>query len=80
MFGADLVKYCERKKTLVPQFLVHFMEHIESVGLDTVGLYRLSGNAASVQKLRCLVEQGTYMEPLSGTICSCMCMHVHVYT
>ena len=34
------------------------MEHIEANGLDTVGLYRLSGNAASVQKLRCLVEQG----------------------
>ena len=44
----------------VPQFLVQFMEHIECHGLDIVGLYRLSGNAASVQKLRCLVEQGIY--------------------
>ena len=59
VFGADLAKYCECKKVLVPQFLVQFMEHIEANGLDTVGLYRLSGNAASVQKLRCLVEQGT---------------------
>ncbi|CAI8033111.1 Rho GTPase-activating protein 15, partial [Geodia barretti] len=57
VFGADLAKYCECKKVLVPQFLVQFMEHIEANGLDTVGLYRLSGNAASVQKLRCLVEQ-----------------------
>ena len=43
----------------MPQFLIQFMEHIERVGMDTVGLYRLSGNMASVQKLRCLVEQGT---------------------
>jgi hypothetical protein len=57
IFGADLAKFCERTRTNVPQFLVHFMEHIEKHGLDIVGLYRLSGNAASVQKLRCLVEQ-----------------------
>jgi hypothetical protein len=59
VFGADLGRHCEGKRTLVPQFLVHFMEHIEAHGLSTVGLYRLSGNAASVQKLRCLVEQDT---------------------
>jgi hypothetical protein len=34
------------------------MEHIEQNGLDVVGIYRLSGNAASVTKLRYLVEQG----------------------
>ena len=60
IFGADLAKFCERTRTNIPQFLVHFMEHIEKHGLDIVGLYRLSGNAASVQKLRCLVEQGTH--------------------
>ena len=59
MFGADLAKFCKRQNTQIPQFLIQFMEHIERVGMDTVGLYRLSGNMASVQKLRCLVEQGT---------------------
>lgn len=34
------------------------MEHIEQKGLEVVGIYRLSGNAASVTKLRYLVEQG----------------------
>ena len=34
------------------------MDHIEQHGLDVVGIYRLSGNAASVQKLRFIVEQG----------------------
>ena len=36
--------------------MTHFIEHIERKGLETVGLYRLSGNAAQVQKLRYLVE------------------------
>ena len=43
---------------MVPKFLVQFMHHIEKVGLDVVGIYRLSGNAASINKLRYLVEQG----------------------
>ena len=42
----------------MPHFLVRFMEHIERKGLDVVGIYRLSGNAASVNKLRYQVDQG----------------------
>ena len=42
----------------MPKFFVHFTQHIEKVGLDVVGIYRLSGNAASVNKLRYLVDQG----------------------
>ena len=41
----------------MPRFLVKFMEHIEERGSDVVGIYRLSGNAASVTKLRYLVDQ-----------------------
>ena len=58
VFGCELQKLCERENTNVPKFLVRFMEHIEARGLDVVGIYRLSGNAASVTKLRYLVEQG----------------------
>jgi len=49
---------CERQGTSVPKFFVQFIQHIEKVGLDVVGIYRLSGNAASVNKLRYLVDQG----------------------
>ena len=59
MFGCSLARLCEREKSSVPQFLVQFMEHIEKKGLETVGLYRQSGNAANVQKLRFLVEAGS---------------------
>ena len=58
VFGCELSHLCERDKSNVPKFLLQFMEHIEKKGLNSVGLYRLSGNAASVQKLRCIVEQG----------------------
>lgn len=58
VFGCELQKLCERENTNVPRFLVKFMEHIEERGLEVVGIYRLSGNAASVTKLRYLVEQG----------------------
>lgn len=58
VFGCELSALCTREGTTVPRFLVTFMEHIEKHGLDVVGIYRLSGNAASVTKLRYLVEQG----------------------
>ena len=58
VFGCELSDLCERQGTNVPKFFMQFMQHIEKVGLDVVGIYRLSGNAASVNKLRYLVEQG----------------------
>lgn len=61
MFGCELKVLCEREGTNVPKFLVKFMNHIEKTGLDIVGIYRLSGNAASVTKLRYNVEQGTFI-------------------
>ena len=61
VFGCDLSKLTEREKSPVPQFLRHFIEHIEKKGLTVVGLYRLSGNAAEIQKLRYLVEESESM-------------------
>ena len=61
MFGCELETLCEREGSNVPRFLVRFMEHIEKEGLDVVGIYRLSGNAASVTKLRYQVDQGMVM-------------------
>ena len=57
MFGCELSELVEREHRAVPLFLEHFIDHIEKKGLNVVGLYRLSGNAASVQKLRYLVEE-----------------------
>lgn len=58
VFGCELSVLCERQGTTVPKFFTKFTQHIEKVGLDIVGIYRLSGNAASINKLRYQVEQG----------------------
>lgn len=69
VFGCELAHLTEREQGTVPKFMIHFMDHIEKKGLDTVGLYRLSGNAAQVQKLRYLVEQGKYLQQLPTSFC-----------
>ena len=61
VFGCELHTLCEREGTNVPKFLVRFMDHIEKNGVEIVGIYRLSGNAASVTKLRYKVEQGSFI-------------------
>ena len=66
VFGCELQRLCERENTNVPRFLVKFMEHIERNGVDVVGIYRLSGNAASVTKLRYLVDQGKVATSISN--------------
>ena len=57
IFGGSLHELVETDGSLVPKFILYFIDHIEQNGLDVVGLYRLSGNAAMVQKLRFLVEK-----------------------
>ena len=58
IFGCELSELAEKTHRLVPEFLEHFIAHIEKKGLNVVGIYRLSGNAAQVQKLRYCVEEG----------------------
>ena len=73
VFGCDLSKLVEREKSPVPRFLKHFIEHIEKTGLTIVGIYRLSGNAAEIQKLRYLVEES---ESKSESLVQSSTMHV----
>ena len=67
VFGCELATLCERQGTTVPKFFTQFTQHIEKVGLDVVGIYRLSGNAASINKLRYQVEQGTCLHNTCAT-------------
>ena len=62
VFGATLHELVQTEGSLVPRFILYFIEHIEQNGLDVVGLYRVSGNAALVQKLRFLVEKSEQSE------------------
>ncbi|XP_065196005.1 rho GTPase-activating protein 15-like isoform X2 [Sycon ciliatum] len=56
-FGVHLDRLCEREKCTVPTFVEEIISAIEQRGLETVGIYRLSGNASQVQKIRFMVDQ-----------------------
>ncbi|XP_022061159.1 rho GTPase-activating protein 15 isoform X1 [Acanthochromis polyacanthus] len=70
VFGCSLEMLCEREKSTVPRFVRLCTEAVERRGLDTDGIYRVSGNLAVIQKLRFLVNHeravttdGRYMFP-----------------
>ncbi|XP_054640295.1 rho GTPase-activating protein 15 isoform X2 [Dunckerocampus dactyliophorus] len=56
VFGCRLEMLCEREKSTVPRFVRLCTETVEKRGLDTDGIYRVSGNLAVIQKLRFLVN------------------------
>jgi len=52
VFGCPLAKLCARQKVAVPRVITDCVEAIEHRGLKSGGIYRISGNSASIQKLR----------------------------
>ncbi|KAM3862086.1 rho GTPase-activating protein 15 [Diretmus argenteus] len=57
VFGCHLLTLCEREGTTVPKFVKLCVEAVEKRGLEADGLYRVSGNLATIQKLRFIVDQ-----------------------
>lgn len=60
VFGNTLSAICQHEGDVVPRFIRIVTDTIESRGLDTDGLYRVSGNLSAVQRIRCLVDQDNY--------------------
>uniref|UniRef100_A0A8C2JXX7 Rho-GAP domain-containing protein n=1 Tax=Cyprinus carpio TaxID=7962 RepID=A0A8C2JXX7_CYPCA len=58
VFGCGLELLCEREKSTVPQFVRKCTDAVERKGLETDGIYRVSGNLAVIQKLRFAVNHG----------------------
>uniref|UniRef100_A0A8C5MH33 Rho GTPase activating protein 27 n=1 Tax=Leptobrachium leishanense TaxID=445787 RepID=A0A8C5MH33_9ANUR len=56
VFGCHLHQLCEREKSNVPEFVSKSIQAVEKRGLDIDGLYRVSGNLATIQKLRHKVD------------------------
>ncbi|KAJ8358935.1 hypothetical protein SKAU_G00154600 [Synaphobranchus kaupii] len=56
VFGCCLETLCEREKNTVPRFVRMCTENVERRGLETDGIYRVSGNLAVIQKLRFTVD------------------------
>eukprot|EP00062_Callorhinchus_milii_P011518 gi/632957569/ref/XP_007894550.1/ PREDICTED: rho GTPase-activating protein 15 [Callorhinchus milii] len=57
VFGCHLETLCKREETTIPQFVKICIEAVEKRGLDAHGIYRVSGNLATIQKLRFVVNQ-----------------------
>ncbi|XP_051566392.1 rho GTPase-activating protein 15-like isoform X2 [Myxocyprinus asiaticus] len=57
VFGCHILTLCERQGTTVPRFVKLCVEQVEKRGLVADGIYRVSGNLATIQKLRFLVDQ-----------------------
>uniref|UniRef100_A0A0K0E996 Rho-GAP domain-containing protein n=1 Tax=Strongyloides stercoralis TaxID=6248 RepID=A0A0K0E996_STRER len=60
VFGSTLEIICKQEQSTVPKFLVVITKIIEEKGLETDGLYRVSGNLSTIQKIRCKVDQYNY--------------------
>ncbi|MGH0191526.1 UNVERIFIED_CONTAM: hypothetical protein FKN15_065215 [Acipenser sinensis] len=56
VFGCRLDALCEREKTTVPKFVRLCVEAVERRGLETDGIYRVSGNLSIIQRLRFIVD------------------------
>ncbi|XP_028447914.1 rho GTPase-activating protein 15 [Perca flavescens] len=57
VFGCHLLTLCEREGTTVPRFVQICLDAVDKRGLDVDGIYRVSGNLATIQKLRFIVDQ-----------------------
>lgn len=57
IFGSHLHTVCERENSTVPQFVKQCIEAVEKRGLEVDGIYRVSGNLATIQKLKFIVNQ-----------------------
>ncbi|KAF2354621.1 Rho GTPase-activating protein domain [Trinorchestia longiramus] len=62
VFGNTIAELCKQEKTKSPLFVLQCINAIEKKesNLKTDGLYRISGNAASIQKIRYEVEKNNY--------------------
>ncbi|XP_057571714.1 rho GTPase-activating protein 27 isoform X3 [Hippopotamus amphibius kiboko] len=62
VFGCALAKLCERERSRVPRFVQKCIQAVEARGLDIDGLYRISGNLATIQKLRHKVDHDEHLD------------------
>jgi len=54
----NLVEQMERDGVEVPKILVKCCEAVERYGLDSLGIYRISGTLTKVQRLKELMDRG----------------------
>lgn len=62
-FGVDLADQMVRDEVEVPRLLEKCAEAIEMHGLDSIGIYRLSGTISRVQRLKARLDRGEQRHP-----------------
>ncbi|XP_059198381.1 rho GTPase-activating protein 15 [Centropristis striata] len=62
VFGCHLLTLCEREGTTVPRFVQTCLDAVDKRGLEADGIYRVSGNLATIQKLRFIVDQEEHLD------------------
>ncbi|XP_023247282.1 active breakpoint cluster region-related protein [Copidosoma floridanum] len=60
LFGAKIQQVCKREKRDVPFIITACVREVEKRGMAEVGLYRVSGSASDVAKLRKSFESNSY--------------------
>lgn len=73
VFGCHLDVLCYRENVPVPRFVERCVRFVERRGLDTDGIYRVSGNLAVIQRLRHRADQ-------EEELCMEEAVEVHVVT
>jgi len=62
IFGGTLEEQAQKEGTKIPKVVEECIKEIEKRGVETEGIYRLSGNTAVVNKLKAMYNRG---EPVS---------------
>uniref|UniRef100_A0A3Q3X6P4 Rho GTPase-activating protein 15 n=1 Tax=Mola mola TaxID=94237 RepID=A0A3Q3X6P4_MOLML len=62
VFGCHLLTLCQREGATVPRFVHSCLDAVEKRGLEADGIYRVSGNLATIQKLRFVVDQEEHLD------------------
>lgn len=75
VFGCHLDTLCHRDNALIPRFVQKCVRFVERRGLDTDGIYRVSGNLAVIQRLRHKADHEEQLDLEDGHV-----TEVHVVT
>ena len=78
MFGVPLTDLCNRESSTVPLIIRRIVKHIEDVGLDQEGVYRINGNTRIIDKLKMDFDKGNLamMKLFLGPLLLLFCVYV----
>lgn len=67
VFGLSLEELLHRDGSAIPLLVYQCLQAVELFGLDVEGIYRLSGSAMHISKLRAIFDNGIALSPCKKT-------------